>query len=177
MLLALSALSALSARLKAGQETSALPSCGSRGSLIQRWPMGDISKGQGIACSCVHIENATAFTRGSSSILTCEIQARYSHEVASRAMPESVSASSLTPSVQRSLAGVQSVQQRDTLLRVNAIADRCFNVCVDDFGFTKLLRSGEEECLRRCVDKYLLLASGTGSSFAEHLSGPTVPQR
>ena len=31
--------------------------------------MGDISKGQGIACSCVYIENATAFTRRIGSAL------------------------------------------------------------------------------------------------------------
>ena len=61
------------------------------------------------------------------------------------------------------------LEDRDALLRVNHIADCCFGACVNDFGLTKKLRSGEEECIRKCVDKYLLLAAGAGNAFAEHL--------
>ena len=55
------------------------------------------------------------------------------------------------------------------LIRLNQIADSCFDKCVDDFGMTKFLRTGEEDCLRRCVDKYVQLSMSMGVAFASHL--------
>ena len=35
------------------------------------------------------------------------------------------------------LESMTAVQQNRALLRVNAVADRCFQECISDFGFTK----------------------------------------
>lgn len=77
----------------------------------------------------------------------------------------------LKPNVANTLAGMQVLQSNNALLRVNEIADSCFRVCVDDFGFTKKLGSGELQCLQTCVEKYLLLSQGSGSAFAAALQG------
>ena len=64
------------------------------------------------------------------------------------------------------LLGMQRKQQARTLIKVNEIADQCFRQCVDDFGFTKYLGSGEEQCLQRCVEKYVTLLEISGATMA-----------
>ena len=66
------------------------------------------------------------------------------------------------------LLGMQRKQQARTLIKVNEIADQCFRQCVDDFGFTKYLGSGEEQCLQRCVEKYVKLLEISGASMPHH---------
>ena len=70
------------------------------------------------------------------------------------------------------LQAIESVQQQRSLLRVNELADRCFRECIDDFGLTKHLRSHEEACLSRCVEKYLLLSTTAGTTFEAVLASP-----
>ncbi len=70
------------------------------------------------------------------------------------------------------LSAIEHVQQQRTLLRVNELADRCFRECIGDFGITKRLRSHEETCLSRCVEKYLLLSAAVGNRFTEELAAP-----
>jgi hypothetical protein len=67
------------------------------------------------------------------------------------------------------LHAIDRVQQRRALVRLNAIADSCFDVCVSDMFGTKHLRPGEEECLKQCVDKYLLLSKSVGVAFSDAL--------
>lgn len=85
-----------------------------------------------------------------------------------RQAPE-VHPSDLPASVRNTLVGVQALQASRGLFRVNAIADHCFNVCVDDFSFSKKLGSREETCIGACVEKFLLLSRGTGSGLASAL--------
>ena len=61
------------------------------------------------------------------------------------------------------------VQQRKVLLNVNKVADSCFRECCTDFSLTKYLGSGEEQCVSRCVDKYLALKATAGGALADHL--------
>ena len=70
------------------------------------------------------------------------------------------------------LDAMSTVQQKNALLRVNQVADSCFRQCCTDFSFTKYLGSGEEQCLRNCVDKYLMLSASCGGSFADALDTP-----
>lgn len=69
------------------------------------------------------------------------------------------------------------VQQRRALLRVNRIADSCFRECCTDMSLTKYLGSGEEQCLRQCVDKYVMLSMSVGGSFVGHLSPATQERK
>ena len=38
--------------------------------------------------------------------------------------------------------------------------------------FTRHLRPAEEDCLNKCVEKYLLLSTGVGTTFTEVLAAP-----
>ena len=60
-------------------------------------------------------------------------------------------------------------QRQRVLLHVNKIADSCFRECITDFGMTKYLRSGEQECLNACVERYVQLSVSVGGSFADFL--------
>jgi hypothetical protein len=68
--------------------------------------------------------------------------------------------------VNEQLSEMQRLQQLRALRSVNELADRCFDLCVTDFGMTKTLRSSESECLDKCVAKYLIMSQRTGENFA-----------
>ena len=68
--------------------------------------------------------------------------------------------------VDEQLSEMQRMQQLRALKSVNELADRCFDLCVTDFGMTKSLRSSESECLDKCVSKYLIMSQRTGENFA-----------
>ena len=65
---------------------------------------------------------------------------------------------------------VSEIQRQRALLRINKVADSCFRECCTDFGMTKYLKSGEQECISQCVEKYLMLSTAVGGSFADVLS-------
>ena len=68
--------------------------------------------------------------------------------------------------VDEQLSEMQRLQQLRALRSVNELADRCFDLCVTDFGMTKSLRSSESDCLDKCVAKYLIMSQRTGENFA-----------
>ena len=68
--------------------------------------------------------------------------------------------------VDEQLSEMQRLQQLRALRSVNELADRCFDLCVTDFGMTKSLRSSESDCLDKCVAKYLIMSQRSGENFA-----------
>ena len=85
-------------------------------------------------------------------------------QVSARLMWRSTAPRALT--VDEQLSEIQRLQQLRALRSVNELADRCFDLCVTDFGMTKTLRSSESECLDKCVAKYLIMSQRTGENFA-----------
>ena len=74
--------------------------------------------------------------------------------------------SSPPPTIESQLMEMQRLQQRRALKSVNEMADRCFDLCINDFGVPKSLRSQETECLDMCVQKYLAMSLRSGHGFA-----------
>ena len=68
---------------------------------------------------------------------------------------------------QRSLIAMKAIEERRALVRVNEAADRCFGECIDDFGLTRQLRDGEEECVRKCTLKFVEMSALVGQVFGE----------
>ena len=64
------------------------------------------------------------------------------------------------------------MQQLRGLKVLNEMADRCFDVCINDFGMTRHLGSSETECLDKCVQKYLDLSLRSGQGFAKAYGKP-----
>jgi hypothetical protein len=77
-------------------------------------------------------------------------------------------------SIDEQLSEMQRLQQLRALKSVNEMADRCFDVCVTDFGFTKSLRPQELDCLDKCVEKYLAMSFQSGQNF-ERMYGRALP--
>ena len=95
--------------------------------------------------------------------------ARFSERDGMERQRPDLAPSHLDPTVANTIVGIQILQSHNALQRVNEIADICFHSCVDDFGFTKKLSSGETQCLQTCVEKYLDFSRSSGSAFAESL--------
>lgn len=74
--------------------------------------------------------------------------------------------------IEEQLKEMQRLQQLRALKSVNEMADRCFDLCITDFGMTKSLRSSESQCLDRCVEKYLSMSLRTGDNFAAAYGKP-----
>ena len=74
--------------------------------------------------------------------------------------------------VDEQLKEMQRLQHLRALKSVNELADRCFDLCITDFGMTKSLRSHESECLDKCVEKYLSMSLRTGENFAAAYGKP-----
>ena len=72
--------------------------------------------------------------------------------------------------VSAQLEHMQRSQQDRVLLLVNGLVDRCFDNCVTDFGLSKRLADSEADCMRTCVQKFLILSERAGSTFNEILS-------
>ena len=69
------------------------------------------------------------------------------------------------PSIDEQLQEMRRLQSLRALKSVNEMADRCFDVCINDFGLTKSLRSSELDCLDKCVEKYLAMSLRSGDNF------------
>ncbi|KAK4285249.1 hypothetical protein QN277_001976 [Acacia crassicarpa] len=63
-------------------------------------------------------------------------------------------------------AMIDQLQIRDSLRMYNALVERCFNDCVDTFKH-KSLQKQEENCVRRCAEKFLKHSMRVGMRFAE----------
>ena len=74
--------------------------------------------------------------------------------------------------VESHLAQMQRLQQQRALKSVNELADRCFDVCISDFGLTRQLRSQESDCIDKCVQKYLDMSLRSGQGFAQSYGRP-----
>ncbi|XP_062180979.1 mitochondrial import inner membrane translocase subunit Tim9-like [Phragmites australis] len=71
----------------------------------------------------------------------------------------------------RMAAIADGLQTRDAMRLYNLVSQRCFSDCVVSF-YRKALGKREEDCVRSCVRKYLLLSTSTAARFAD-LADPT----
>ena len=74
--------------------------------------------------------------------------------------------------IESHLSQMQRLQQQRALKSVNELADRCFDVCISDFGLTRQLRSQESDCIDKCVQKYLDMSLRSGQGFAQSYGRP-----
>uniref|UniRef100_A0A0E0KXN7 Mitochondrial import inner membrane translocase subunit n=1 Tax=Oryza punctata TaxID=4537 RepID=A0A0E0KXN7_ORYPU len=63
------------------------------------------------------------------------------------------------------------LQTRDAIRLYNWVSHRCFSDCVTSF-YRRTLGKKEEDCVRSCVSKFLLLSSASAARFA-HLADPS----
>ncbi|WVZ95834.1 hypothetical protein U9M48_041548 [Paspalum notatum var. saurae] len=66
----------------------------------------------------------------------------------------------------------EGLQTRDAMRLYNWVSQRCFSDCVVSFH-RRALGKREEECVRSCVHKYLLLSTASAGRFA-HLADPSA---
>jgi hypothetical protein len=64
------------------------------------------------------------------------------------------------------LRAMRRKQDESVLLRVNNLADACFDACITDFALTKQLKQHETLCVADCTKKYLALSALVGVAFA-----------
>jgi len=76
--------------------------------------------------------------------------------------------SGLSPAEQKALEGViEQKQMRDLMSLYSKLVERCFTSCCNDFT-SKVLSSKEEDCIKRCADKFLAHSNRVGLRFQEH---------
>ncbi|XP_011089464.1 mitochondrial import inner membrane translocase subunit Tim9-like [Sesamum indicum] len=63
-------------------------------------------------------------------------------------------------------AVVDQLQTRDSLRIYNALVQKCFDDCVDSF-YRKSLGKQEENCVKRCAEKFLKHSMRVGTRFGE----------
>ncbi|KAL6840906.1 hypothetical protein ACP4OV_029166 [Aristida adscensionis] len=66
----------------------------------------------------------------------------------------------------RLAAVADGLQTRDAMRLYNWVSQRCFSDCVVSF-YRRALGKREEECVRACVRKYLLLSTASAARFAD----------
>ncbi|KAL6624379.1 hypothetical protein ACP70R_031700 [Stipagrostis hirtigluma subsp. patula] len=72
----------------------------------------------------------------------------------------------------RMAAITDGLQTRDAMRLYNWVSQRCFSDCVVSF-YRRALGKREEECVRACVRKYLLLSTTSAARFAD-LADPSA---
>ncbi|CAI5526207.1 unnamed protein product [Closterium sp. Naga37s-1] len=65
---------------------------------------------------------------------------------------------------------IENAQRRDGARMYNSLVERCFKDCVDNFR-RKTLDKTEEQCVKRCGEKFLNHFARVGMRFAELQSG------
>ncbi|GJP52303.1 hypothetical protein CLOM_g11429 [Closterium sp. NIES-68] len=65
---------------------------------------------------------------------------------------------------------IENAQRRDGARMYNSLVERCFKDCVDNFR-RKTLDKTEEQCVKRCAEKFLNHFARVGMRFAELQSG------
>lgn len=58
------------------------------------------------------------------------------------------------------------LQIKDSMDTYNSVVERCFNECITQFR-AKDLDESEQQCVRRCVRKFMLFSQRVGLRFAE----------
>eukprot|EP00232_Nephroselmis_pyriformis_P027980 CAMPEP_0182852930 /NCGR_PEP_ID=MMETSP0034_2-20130328/432_1 /TAXON_ID=156128 /ORGANISM="Nephroselmis pyriformis, Strain CCMP717" /LENGTH=136 /DNA_ID=CAMNT_0024983675 /DNA_START=37 /DNA_END=447 /DNA_ORIENTATION=- len=66
----------------------------------------------------------------------------------------------------RMMDQIEAMQLRDSLRMYNNVVEKCFSDCVDQFRSRNLVK-GEEDCVRRCTEKFLKFSARMGVRFAE----------
>lgn len=61
---------------------------------------------------------------------------------------------------------VEQKQMKDFMHTYTGLVQRCFTDCVSDFT-SKTLTSKEDQCLEKCVTKFLKYSERVGQRFAE----------
>ncbi|XP_050235737.1 mitochondrial import inner membrane translocase subunit TIM9 [Mercurialis annua] len=61
---------------------------------------------------------------------------------------------------------IEQLQVRDSMRMYNAVVERCFTDCVDNFT-RKSLQKQEETCVMRCAEKFFKHSMRVGMRFAE----------
>jgi len=75
---------------------------------------------------------------------------------------------------QRMARMMETMQMRDSLRMYNFLVEKCFNNCVDGFR-RKTLDKQEEQCVRRCAEKFLKHTARVSMRFAELQTGSPIP--
>ncbi|CAI7795134.1 unnamed protein product, partial [Closterium sp. NIES-54] len=68
---------------------------------------------------------------------------------------------------------IENAQRRDGARMYNSLVERCFRDCVDNFR-RKTLDKTEEQCVKRCGEKFLNHFARVGMRFAELQSGAST---
>ena len=68
------------------------------------------------------------------------------------------------------LTHMREIQHGRALLRMNRLADVCFDACIEDMAVTRQVRSSEDQCICACVKKYLATSLLVGAAFNTHPS-------
>ncbi|KAF0924123.1 hypothetical protein E2562_008440 [Oryza meyeriana var. granulata] len=63
-----------------------------------------------------------------------------------------------------------NLQTRDAMRLYNWVSHRCFSDCVTTF-YRRALGKKEEDCVRACVRKFLLLSSASAARFSHLAAG------
>ncbi|KAK3140939.1 hypothetical protein QOZ80_5AG0408010 [Eleusine coracana subsp. coracana] len=66
----------------------------------------------------------------------------------------------------RMAAITDRLRTRDSMRLYNWLSQQCFSDCVATF-YRKSLGKGEADCVRACVQKYLLLTTASAARFAD----------
>jgi hypothetical protein len=69
------------------------------------------------------------------------------------------------------LAAMQALNTQRSLLWMNRLTARCFDECVTDMAMMRRLRTGEEQCVDACTQKFMALHELVGDRFAHNLLG------
>ncbi|CAK0808844.1 unnamed protein product [Prorocentrum cordatum] len=64
------------------------------------------------------------------------------------------------------LATLNDMQMQESMNTYNNLVERCFNECVTSFR-TKALESNEEQCVKRCVQKFMSFSQRVAQRFQE----------
>merc|ERR1712087_259414 len=64
------------------------------------------------------------------------------------------------------LAQLNDMQMTESMNTYNNLVERCFNECVTSFR-AKTLEKSEEECVKRCVSKFMSFSQRVAQRFQE----------
>mmetsp|Transcript_20940 Transcript_20940/g.55863 ORF Transcript_20940/g.55863 Transcript_20940/m.55863 type:complete len:92 (-) Transcript_20940:77-352(-) len=64
------------------------------------------------------------------------------------------------------LAQLTEMQMQESMNTYNNLVERCFNECVVSFR-SKTIDQQENECVRRCVSKFMSFSARVGQRFQE----------
>mmetsp|Transcript_47841 Transcript_47841/g.108453 ORF Transcript_47841/g.108453 Transcript_47841/m.108453 type:complete len:99 (-) Transcript_47841:82-378(-) len=64
------------------------------------------------------------------------------------------------------LAQLNDMQMAESMNTYNGLVERCFNECITNFR-TKSLESTEEQCVKRCVQKFMSYTQRVALRFQE----------